>query len=176
MKKYTVNKSGGWDAAAATVTKTAVVETPPAEERELLRGNSVWVTRKDPSRPFFLIGQYSGEDVEVSVAGSNGTVAAPTMITNPRLSALAINDIDWGGNPTTRDVIWIPTEKNVPTTLMWKKDPADGKKKWGILAQDRATRKSVLKSNWTVPAGMGFWYNRQGSAFPVAIPVEKVSE
>ena len=173
---YTIDSSGNWASAAVTVRKAGDVVTPPACERELSRGNSVWVTRKDPSRPFFLIGQYSGEDVEVSVAGSNGTVAAPTMITNPRFTPLAINDISWGGNPSANDVVWIPSEKGISTVLSWMRDSSDGKMKWGCYVRKPGSRSSVLKTDWTIPSGTGFWYNRKGSAFTVTVPVDKVSE
>jgi uncharacterized repeat protein (TIGR02543 family) len=175
-QKYTIDASGSWTNAAATITRSGVVVTPPADERELHRGDSVWVTRNDTSKPYFLVGQYSGENIQVSVAGSDGTTAVPTMITNPRLSALAINDIDWGGNPTTSDVVWIPSEKGISTILRWTRDSADGKMKWGVLVKNRATRTTYLKSDWTVPSGMGFWYNRNGSAFTITVPVDKVSE
>jgi hypothetical protein len=180
-QKYTIDASGAWTSSVATVTLTkdgssSITETPPAEARELQRGNAVWITRNNPSTPYFLIGQYTGMDIQVPVGGSDGTTAVPTMITNPRFTPLAINDIDWGGNPTTSDVVWIPSEKGISTILRWARDSADGKMKWGVLVQNRATRTSYLKSDWTVPSGMGFWYNRKGSAFTVTIPVDKVSE
>ena len=167
-----------WNAAKATIKggSSEAEETPSAENRGLTRNEVVWVTRQETSKPFFLIGQYSDEDVNMTVGGKGTSATVSTMIANPSMKPLAINDIDWGSNPTSSDVIWIPTEKTVPTTLMWKKDPADGKKKWGILAQDRATRTSVLKSDWTVPAGMGFWYNRKGAAFTVTLPTDKPTE
>ena len=78
-QKYTIDASGNWTNAAATITRSGAVVTPPADERELTRGNSVWVTRNDTSKPYFLVGQYSGENIQVPVAGSDGTTAMPTM-------------------------------------------------------------------------------------------------
>ena len=98
------------------------------------------------------------------------------MITNPSFSPLAINDIDWGGKPSTSDVVWIPSEKGISTVLRWAKDSSDGKMKWGTYVLDLATFSSRFKSDWTVPAGMGFWYNRKGAAFTVKLPVDKLSE
>jgi len=175
-QKYTVDSSGNWTAAAATVTMGKTVTTPAADKRELSRGNTVWVTRQNPSTPFFLVGQYSGEDIEEPVAGSSGDTAAATMIANPRLTALAVNDIDWGGKPTESDVVWIPSENGIATTLRWTRDSSDGQMKWGCYVRKPGSRSSYLKTDWTVPSGTGFWYNRSGSGFSAKISVDKVVE
>ena len=86
------------------------------------------------------------------------------MITNPNLTDMDINDFTWGGNPTSKDVIWIPNGKKTPITLRWKNG------KWGKYVVDTVLMESVWKTDFTVPSGTGFWYNRYGSAFNVTIP------
>ena len=164
-QKYTVDSSGNWTNAAATITRSGTVVTPPACERELVRGNAVWIKREDTSKPYFLVGQYAGGDVVTSVAGSSdGSTAACTMITNPNLTDMDINDFTWGSNPTSKDVVWIPNGKKTPITLRWKNG------KWGKYVVDTVLMESVWKTDFTVPSGTGFWYNRYGPAFNVTIP------
>ena len=180
-QKYMVDASGAWTSSVATVSLTKdgsslVTETPPAAARELQRGNAVWITRNNPSTPYFLIGQYTGVDIQVPMQGSDSSTVVPTMIANPRFTPLAINDIDWGDNPTANDVVWIPSEGGVSTVLRWTRDSSDGKMKWGCYVRKPGSRSSVLKTDWTIPSGMGFWFNRKGSAFTITVPVDKVSE
>ena len=142
------------------------IETPEADARELERSNAIWVVRDDTSKPYFLVGQYCEGAVSVSVNGGTAAAKGCTMLPNPGLSALGINDINWGNNPVANDdVITIPSVGN----LRW--DPA--KKVWWrtVQTRDPVTRKPVksIKTDDVIPAGQAVWYYRAGPAFTVEI-------
>ena len=167
--------SDGWKAAAATVLRvngvdTAVV-TPKACDCTLERGGTVWVSRENATRPYFLIGQYTGESVTLTIEGSkDGSTPACVMVSNPSIEPLAVNDIEWNGKPTDVDRIWIPTEKTAPLTLRWRNG------EWGQYVADPKTRRSVWKSDYTIAPGTGFWYNRYGPAFDITLNPVKPTE
>ena len=123
-------------------------------------------TRQNFGQPFFLVGQYCGDDVVVQVAA--GTVAQPvsTVITNPNLVEISVNDINWGSSPTANDRLQIPTDGSIPLTLRWKNG------KWGQTVVDPAQRKSVWKTEFKIKPGTGFWYVRRGGQFEVTVPVQ----
>ena len=180
LKEPTRGSARAW-AAAATVSSSSdgdsvgVLSVPPAAgERGLERSNAVWVTREGSDRkPYFLVGQYSGESVDVAILGADGDRKGCTLVPNPNLSDLAINSVDWGSNPGADDVITIPDIGN----LRW--DSA-GKVWWRTCqTRDPATRKPVKirKTDDVIPAGRGFWYYRfSPGSFGVSIPVEKVED
>ena len=147
--------------------------TPAADERGLERGNAVWVTREDTSRPYFLVGQYSGNPVQITITGSDSVaVKGSTMITNPKLTPIKINDINWGGSPSEDDVIQVPNGLAAPTVLLWRNGA------WGYSAKVYDAKKKRYVKEWktdvTVPSGMGFWYYRTGAAFTVSIDVDQI--
>lgn len=132
----------------------------------LARGNAVWVTRGNPTSPFFIVGQYSGEPVTVTIAGGDPEASGKaaygcTMVANPNIAPLAINSISWGANPGANDTISIPSGTG-RLDLQWKNGS------WGRL------KKSGKKQTWytgdTVAPGMGFWYYRKASGdFTISI-------
>ena len=180
-EQWTLGKaSGAWSEAAVTVQSAGTdgasgqSATTPAAARGLSRGSATWVRRgTDASKPYFLVGQYSAEAVEVPIAG--GTAEAPgfTMVTNPRLEALRVNeDIDWGSTPGAKDKILIPNDTGKPLILVWK----NGKWTSGVAKYpyDPVLRliKTVYETNFSIPSGTGFWYQRSGEGFNVTVMPE----
>ena len=166
-----------WKAAAGTiVTKGGsmgeVSVTPPPEERELDRGNAVWVSRTDTSKPYFLVGQYNGAPVQITIAGGSVTEKGSTMITNPTLEPISVNDFAWGSNPSADDVIQVPNGLGVPLALIWRNGS------WGYSDKvyDAQKRRYVKewKTNVMIAPGTGFWYYRTGSGFTVTLNVDEV--
>ncbi|MBQ3345365.1 MAG: InlB B-repeat-containing protein [Kiritimatiellae bacterium] len=159
------------------------VEVAGAAEAELVPGRAVWVTRADHSKPFTIVGQFTGRPVTNEVAGattdeSGKTVVGATMIANPCLSALAINDIAWGNNPADGDTIEIPptVTGTLSTRLKWY--PKLGC--WGgmkpTLTRNPTTGRyeASIPTNFEIPAGMGFWYYRASeSGFSVIVKPEE---
>ena len=147
---------------------------PAADERELNRGNAVWVERdNDTSRPYFLIGQYSSAPVQITVAGSDSvSEKGSTMITNPTLAPIGVNDFAWGLNPSEDDVIQIPNGSGTPLALIYRSGA------WGYSSKKKnpATGRyeKVWKTDFPIAPGTGFWYYRTGPAFNVTINVDEV--
>ena len=146
--------------------------TPSAEERELERDNAVWVEREnDTSKPYFLVGQYSRNDIQVTIKAADGTRKGATMVPNPTLTPMKINDYNWGDNPISGDVITIPGVPN----LSWSAK----KKQWtrSVQRADPVTGLPVRETitDDEIPSGQSFWYYRKGTMpFTITISVEKV--
>ena len=153
-------------------------EVPGAAESTIAPGQSVWVTRASHSEPFVILGQFSGEPIEVEIAGastdeSGNPVVSATMVTNPNMVALKINDIDWGDNPvggTTGDSIEIPsaTDGEMSTRLSW----SSAKGCWGRNVPRKVGNRYVqtFVSDFEIPAGLGFWYYRaSGGSFKITV-------
>ena len=154
---------------ASTVTASGVFDAFSAEEQPLYRNSAVWVSREKPeTKPFFLVGQYSGTPVYLTIKG--GTAAAPvcTLVPNPSIKAMKVNDYDWNEYPADGDIIRIPNGKSVPVVLRWK----DGA--WGRYVYDPQTYMSEWRTDATVPAGTGFWYHRCAGGFSLELKLDVV--
>jgi hypothetical protein len=164
------NKSGNKWEGSTTVTRGAVEEAPSADEHGLPRDSAVWVTRDDPAaKPFFLIGQYSGTSVSLKIEGGTASSPVCTLIPNPSLKAVAINDYPWNKKPEPGDLIRIPNGKSYPLLLRWVNDA------WGSYDYDPVTFVSKWKTDYTIPAGTGVWYHRCGEEFTIELPRDIVS-
>jgi hypothetical protein len=150
--------------------ETQVSTAPAADCRILNRGGAAWVERESRSMPYFLVGQYFNGDIDIAIGAGTAEAPVSTMITNPNLTAIGVNEIAWGDNPTADDKIQIPTDTSVPLTLRWKKDKTDGKFKWGRTVTDPVTLKSTWRFDYTIPSGTGFWYIRRGGSFDITVP------
>ena len=176
-------KNGKFEPYMSVNVNGVSVEVAGAAEAELLPGRAVWVTREDHSKPFTIIGQFTGKAVTNEVAGattdaSGKSVIGATMIANPRLSALKINDIDWGDNPADGDTIEIPptVDGALSTRLKWYPKL----RCWGGMAPTLTWNPVTfmfdvaIPTNFEIPAGMGFWYYRaSGSGFSVTVKAEE---
>ncbi len=158
--------------ALTTVTQDGI-SISEAETTQMTPGYAFWLIRANPgsasaTNHFYLVGRYTGGEYASEIAG--GTTASPTatLIANPTLGDVAINDIDWQGKPGTTDTITVPREGLAPFTLTWRSgawgyshavyDPAKGR-----IVPTRVT-------DVTIPAGTGFWYTRRGEGFIIAWP------
>lgn len=150
---------------AATVTREAVIPAAEPEEYEITRDSAVWVTRGQPEKkPFFLVGQYSSEAVTLAIAAGTEEEPVCTLVPNPGMAAVGINDYPWNGKPTAKDLIRIPNEKSHPIVLRWKNGA------WGRFVYNPQTYLSEWRTDQTVPAGTGFWYHRCGESFELTLP------
>jgi len=158
-RRWEWNKGGKkWD-GAISVTRNAVVPASEASEQNLQRNSAVWVTRNDPvTKPFFLIGQYSDTKQTLTIEAGTPDNAVCTLVPNPSLKPVKVNDYKWNGRPIEGDIIRIPNEKKSALVLRWKNG------EWGRIASGK------WKTDTEVPAGTGFWYMRCGAAFEVELP------
>ena len=158
-------ENNGWE-GAQTVTRDAVLPETAASAHSLERNSAVWVTRNKPTeKPFFLIGQYSSETQKLKIEA--GTEANPvcTLVPNPCLTAINVNDYNWGENfiGNNKDLIRIPNGDKAPLLVQWNG------KEWGRYVNEG--RKTEWKNDVTIPAGTGFWYMRCGrEEFEITLP------
>ena len=110
------------------------------------------------AKPFFLIGQYSDTKQTLTIEAGTTDNAVCTLVPNPSLKSVKVNDYKWNGNPMEGDMIRIPNEKKSALVLRWKNGA------WGRIASGK------WKTDTEVPAGTGFWYMRCGAAFEVELP------
>ena len=152
----------GWN-ALATVTKNGV-ELEEAETATFARGNAFWLVRSAPSKYFYLIGRYTGEDYEVELKGGSKEAPGYTLVANPTMHDVDLNDlvfVDREGDaatPSLDDRIVVLDASGMQTIYFLHKT----KKKWGRNVPTKVGNRT--KQIWTeggaIPSGTGFWYNR----------------
>ena len=183
MFKVWEMEDGKFEPFTAVKANGASVEVAGAAECPLVPGRAVWVTRSDYSKPFTIVGQFSGAPMTNEIAGattnaSGKAVVSATMVANPSMHALRINDIDWGDNPEDGDTIEIPSmvDGTLSTRLKWYPKT----QLWGgmmpTLTRNPTTGRYevAIPTNFEIPAGMGFWYYRaSGSGFSVTVKAEE---
>ena len=170
-----VYQSWSWNSEAkkweglTTATAREVVSPQDPENHQLSRNNVTWVTRSKPTeKPFFIIGQYSPDDITLTVAAGSERNPVCTLIPNPSLKTVKINeDYDWGDKPHEYDQIRIINENEAPIELIWHQG------KWVCWFVDE-NNSSYLTDDISIPAGHGFWYHRCGdSSFELKLPTSK---
>jgi hypothetical protein len=157
-----------WEGLTTATTREVVSPQDP-ESHQLSRDSVTWVTRSKPDeKPFFIIGQYSPDDITLTIAAGSESAPVCTLIPNPSLEPVKINDYPWGENPHEFDLIRIYNEKKAPQLLMWNA----ANKKWEGWETD-VTGASKPLTDVTVSAGQGFWYHRVSDEFVIKLPVSK---
>jgi hypothetical protein len=171
-----VYQSWSWDGVnrrwegLATATKDDLIPAADPESHQLSRDSVTWVTRSSPSeKPFFIIGQYSPEDVKITVGAGEIKNPLCTLIPNPSLQSVNINDYQWGENPLPEDQIRVINEKEAPILLFWY----NGKWVTWFVGENNVP---YLSDDVAIPAGHGFWYHRCGGAFELKLPASKPYE
>jgi hypothetical protein len=166
-RRWHWNKHGKKWEGALTVTREALFSAEDASQHRLERGGTAWIIRNDPdAKPIFLVGQYSGNPLSITIAAGGEDSSVSTLVPNPSLEPVPVNAYNWGLNPVEGDVIRIPNEKKAPLLLTWNG------KEWGWIARIPGSRNGYWKNDDCVPAGTGFWYRRSPSAgsFEVKLP------
>ena len=158
---------GVWK-GSKTVTVKGVHEVEPAEDFRLSQSDAVWVSRGNPAeRPYFLIGQYSPDRAVLNIAAGTESDPVCTLIPNPSLSPVGINDYPWGDAPGEFDLVRIPNAQGSLELLRWD----IGRKEWGRLVPAPGGRGGAnWVSDWKIPAGQGFWYHRCSDGFELTLP------
>ena len=160
---WTNEGEDGWK-GLATVTKNGV-SLVDAETAQMPRGNAFWLVRSAPSKYFYLIGRYTGEDYDVELAG--GTVKEPghTLVANPTTDDTTLGALkfyDGNGVETTPgdgDRIVILDASGFEVSHY----RSGGKWVHRELQQigKRTKQVQVDSSGVVIPAGTGFWYTRK---------------
>ena len=175
----------GDDADAWTPVQTWVVgdnesvapaSTKAATAVGLKKGEAVWVTRVDSSKPVYVNGEYLNreaeepEEAEVKVeveTGYNLVAPVPTA-TEAAAAEVVINEVVEKTEETVADndkILVPPTETSAPVALDCKVNEDTGKPEWGYdyietYTDDAGNIRSrkVRKTNVKIPSGTGFWY------------------
>ena len=154
--QWTLKADKTWEASkTATTDNTETAEA--ADAYVIPRGAGVWLTRSDPTKSLYLVGEVAAGDAVTALdaaktAGKDGEQAW-NLVAPPTAGAFSLNDIPQKG---TIDRILVPTA-TVPRNYTYKGG------KWGYY-KTTVNDKGRVTSTWTadesatVPAGTGFWY------------------
>ena len=130
----------------------------------IARGYGMWLIRQDPTKPFYVYGQWATGGKSVTVEQGTATVPAYTMLGDPLLREVDINALKWE-NVGAGDSVIITTDASATKNCTW-----DGSK-WYHVVVTKTTKfgRTVASSTkvyegLTVPAGAGFWYVSRGGA------------
>jgi hypothetical protein len=152
----------GWKALATVSTNG--VEIIAADDAQFPCGNAFWLVRSNPSaRYFYLIGRYTGDDYEVSLAGGTAESPGHTLVANPMTDDVTLGALkfyDGSGVETTPDNgdrIVILNEDGFETAHYRSGE------KWvhrELQVNGRRTKQvEVDSSSVVIPPGRGFWYS-----------------
>ena len=126
-------------------------------------GLGVWLIRQDPTKSFYLNGQWTKSYAPIQVAQGSAEANALTMLANPNNAETKVNDLTWSG-VAAGDVIILTTDSSMTHYCQWDAT----KSQWYYTAKEKVvkgkitTTKTVAHYDLTVPAGVGFWYRSAG--------------
>ncbi len=134
--------------------------------RRVARGNALWVVRRKPVDtdgrpiPFWIYGQSVTTEVANIVFAPTGTqTVVSTMLGNPYARDVKLNALDFEGEIASGDRIWFYTPQGVMKTLKYVSG-----KGWRMATTKLVdgSPRTVYTYDVTIPAGLGFWYDRRG--------------
>ena len=150
-----------------TVKENVTATAPKASEFELQRGQGLFLTRTDKTKPIYLVGRADGTATATTTLAS-GTEKKPTwsLLAAPSTTALNLNSSAFKSDTYDKDTIMLPTTgAGVKMVYTYK----DGK--WGTLTSKTMTigEKTYYYTvrdteHATVPAGTGFWFLNKSAA------------
>ena len=153
-KAWTLNENKEWE-EVATVSQETTEDPGAATGTTVARGAGVWLTRKNPSEPIYLMGQATADAVEktpVEVPAEAGKEAW-TLVASPKVEPVKVADVAAGEG----DIIRLPTT-GAPKDFKYRGG------KWGYteyyVDANGLTRSQRVETDdkTTIPAGRGFWY------------------
>ncbi len=153
-----------WTAVTTVDEKGVAVSEAPANQT-LDRGSAIFLQRKDPSKPFYIYGQYKqsvGDQKKVTA----GTTEAPafSLVASPKDVAFNPNGTNAITNFNDDDKIIVP--QNGGESLVYERK--DGRWKYNKKTEVSVGNKKYSSSTWTeadeIPMGTGFWYVSQGTS------------
>lgn len=160
---WTNEGEDGWK-GLATVTKNGV-SLVDAETAQMPRGNAFWLVRSAPSKYFYLIGRYTGEDYVVELQGGSKAEPGHTLVANPMMHDVALGGLEFvdedgkSSSPGDKDRIVILDAAGFEISHYRSGD------KWVhrelTKVGKRTKQVEVDSSNVVIPAGTGFWYTRK---------------
>lgn len=165
-------QGGVWTPAATTkedAKGNPVTIQAPDASYALPRGKGLFLVRQNATKEIWLYGQYSTEEVSVTVAKAEVVdgkmVPAYTMIANPNAVAYDLNAKGVGGAPGDQILLGDGgTTLYTRTETAWTQKTDVTKKINGV---DR-TFKTDTTEGVVIPAGTGAWYVSKGGSPTIA--------
>ena len=158
-KSWSYDIEKGWVALGTfKVTAAGLEQTlaPDQTEQTVARGSAVWLERQDASKPFYLYGQYSKDEVETKVEKNQHNLVA-----SPKMEPFDLNGGGIAGAVNANDQIIVPNDGGVPKVYSCRNG------KWGyskIVEVNGIPRSQFVTEGATVPVGTGFWYVSKGGS------------
>ena len=121
-----------------------------ADKIKLARGKGVWLTRKDPTKPIYFVGEASVEAAETELdVATDEAPKAWNMVAPPSVEPVKLNDVFTVDDGST---IQVPParEGGIPRNYTFKNG------KWGYDGSENGIPKRIESD--TLPPGRGFWY------------------
>ena len=182
---WTLQSDGTWTSATTIKSTEAgysvMSVAEDAETKEFARTQAVWLQRQRPLDkdgkpvPFFLIGQYDADGVEITVKGGTSSEPGYTLLSVPDYRDYSINDLDWSGYASaadSTDFIRV-VDGSQSFLLKW----SGGKWCTEEVNYRRGRPAGMKYVPYVTPfkAGTGFWFCRHGGEFTIKwAPSEEV--
>ena len=121
-----------------------------ADKIKLARGKGVWLTRQDPSKPIYFVGEASDETAETELdAATDEAPKAWNIVAPPSVEPVKLNEVFTEDDGSS---IQVPPAKEggIPRNYTFKNG------KWGYDGSENGIPKRIESD--TLPPGRGFWY------------------
>ena len=168
---------GGW-ATNVTVTVKGLSECPAAEKATFEPGKAFWLVRKAPSPYVYLVGRYTGDDYVVALEGGTPEDPGYTLVANPTMFDVALNDLAFvggEGSPATPNIGDRIVFQDIAGMQTIYSPNATNTTSWGRIVPTKVGRRiqNVWTEDGTNTVGTGFWYSRTNET-PLSIKFESV--
>lgn len=162
--KLWVLDDNGW--VGATTVKgegdgKGIVTASAGGDEELARGGALILVRKEPSKPFYLYGQYTADAASLNVV--KGTVEKPAYsLVAPAATTATLLDSLASENVGAKDTVFVRDSSGNTRALVCRQQ--NGEYKWGIARPESMWSENEIFTSVpiTIPAGEGFWYVSYG--------------
>ena len=168
--KLWVLGDNGWEGAETVKggdDGKGIVTASMGGDEELARGGALILVRKEPSKPFYLYGQYTATSASLNVVpGSDAAPAyslvAPAVATSTSLDTLASSFVG------KKDTVFVRDSSGNTRALVCRQ--VDEQYKWGIVTKTEMGQPENFESvEITIPAGEGFWYVSYGGTLTAPV-------
>jgi len=160
-KMWNLNDDKEWE-PVETSSGSGTSDPGEATDSSVARGAGVWLTRKNPDEPIYLVGQAEAAPSETAIDKPTMEEAAAgekvwNLVASPKVTPVVASAIL--AEKSHNDKVIIPS-RGSPKNIYWNAK----KGKWGYVdyETDPATGYSVPvfveASEAEIPAGTGFWY------------------
>ena len=150
-KMWTLDNDKEWE-PVNTSSGSGTSDPGEAQDNTVARGAGVWLTRKNPDEPIYLVGQATAEAAATPLETPESS-DDPTwnLVASPSVEPVDLADLL---KDTETDSVMVPTE-SAPKNFIKIGD------KWGYVSYETVNgraRPSFKTDDTKVSAGTGFWY------------------